>query len=86
MAVGVMSVGMIFIASLFPVGHQLTNIAAERTIAAVTAESIRRQRSADTSARAASSTPTRRPMADSRRLAVSTPSKRRYSAREVNIR
>ena len=38
MAVGVMAVGMIFIAALFPVGHRLTNVAAERTIAAVVAD------------------------------------------------
>lgn len=38
MAVGVMAVGMIFIAALFPVGHQLSNLAAERTIAAVVAD------------------------------------------------
>ncbi|MFA5239604.1 MAG: prepilin-type N-terminal cleavage/methylation domain-containing protein [Phycisphaerae bacterium] len=37
-AIGILSVGMIFIAGVFPVGIHLTTIATERTIAAVTAD------------------------------------------------
>ncbi len=38
MAVGILSVGMVFIAGVFPVGIYLTTVAAERTTAAVVAD------------------------------------------------
>ena len=38
MAVGIMAVGMVFIAGVFPVGIHFTTIATERTIAAVVAD------------------------------------------------
>jgi prepilin-type N-terminal cleavage/methylation domain-containing protein len=38
MAVGILSVGMMFIATMFPVGIYLTGVAAERTMAAIVAD------------------------------------------------